>query len=338
LYDPDFAQLYRESDVDNDGVPDGNIQTLLDYLSEENPELVSDSLLRDEKTGKYTVMLMSIKVDTNSMENAGEVHDILKEETAPLEELEEDGTIDRSVVTGEPILMDVMLTTINESMIMSILITIVISAIFVSGVFYYSHRSAVLGLVTILPVVLVLVWIMGSMFLLGLSLNVLTIVIGAITIGLGITYAIHVTHRFTEELEEHGDIDRAVHNTVVHTGTALFGAALTTMVGFGILALSPQVPMQQFGGLTALTIFYSYTFSVYVQPSLLVIWARATCIADAPHPLSQRDSPLTKPKPAGIALAKSMARAMSVLGIFMVWVGRKHGLRSTRTKEPARRI
>ena len=324
LYDPDFVRLFSESDVDNDGVPDGNVQVLLDHLYENYPELVSDSLLRDEETGKYTVMLMTIKVNTNSMENAGDVHEILKDETAPLEALEEDGTIDRSVVSGEPILMDVMLTTINESMIMSIIITIVISALVVTFVFYFSCRSTVLGLITILPVVLVLVWIMGSMFLLGMHLNVLTIIIGAITIGLGITYAIHVTHRFTEELEEHGDIDRAVHNTVVHTGNALFGAALTTMVGFGILALSPQLPMQQFGSLTALTILYSYAFSVYVQPSLLVIWARATSVVDAPHPLSQRDSPFTKPKPAGILLARSIAKVFSVLGIFMVWFGTAH--------------
>jgi len=333
LYDPDFAELYIESDVDHDGVPDENIQVLLDHLWEQNPELVVDSLHRDEETGKYTVMLMTIKVNTNSMENAGDVHGILKDQTAPLEALEEDGTIDRSVVSGEPILMDVMLTTINESMIMSILITIVISALVVTFVFYYSSRSAVLGLITILPVILVLVWIQGSMFLLGMHLNILTIIIGAITIGLGVTYAIHVTHRFTEELEEHGDIDKAVHNTVVHTGNALFGAALTTMVGFGILALSPQAPMQQFGSLTALTIFYSFTFSVYVQPSLLVLWARATSEVDVPHPLSQRDSPFTKPKPAGISLAKSITRALSVLGIFMVWIGKKNGVRKDSPKE-----
>jgi uncharacterized protein len=319
LYDSDFARLYQESDVDNDGIPDENIQALLDQLTANYPGLVSDSLLRNEKTGMYTVMLINIKVNTNNMENAADVHDLLKDETAPLESLEDDGTIDRSVVSGEPILMDVMLTTINESMIMSILITIVISALVVTFVFYFSCRSTVLGLITILPVVLVLVWIMGSMFLLGMHLNILTIIIGAITIGLGITYAIHVTHRFTEELEEHGDIEKAVHNTVVHTGNALFGAALTTMVGFGILALSPQVPMQQFGTLTALTILYSYAFSVYVQPSLLVMWARATSVADQPHPLSQRDSPLTKPKPAGISLARTISRAFSIFGIFMVW-------------------
>lgn len=323
LYDQDFAQLFIESDMNRDGVPDGNIQVLLNYMWEQYPELVSDSLHRDEVTGKYTVMLMTIKVDTNSMENAGEVHEILKEETAPLEALEEDGVIDRSVVSGEPILMDVMLTTINDSMIMSILITIVISALVVTFVFYFSSRSTVLGLITILPVILVLVWIMGSMFLLGMHLNILTVVIGAITIGLGVTYAIHVTHRFTEELEEHGNIDKAAHNTVVHTGTALFGAALTTMVGFGILALSPQVPMQQFGSLTALTIFYSYTFSVYVQPSLLVLWARATCDVDSIHPLAKDHTPASHPVPARISLVRSVSRILSVFGIFMIWFGVK---------------
>jgi predicted RND superfamily exporter protein len=273
-YDPTFSGYFKENDTDDNSVPDQNIQGLLDYVWDNYPGAFTDTLYRDDSTGKYTVALIRVKIDSKGSEKISEVHEVLKSASAPLESLEEDDAIGKSVATGEAVILDVILTAINESMISSILITIVASAIMLTIVFYYSSRSLLLGLITILPVILVLAWFLGSMFLLGISLNVLTILIAAITIGLGVTYAIHITHRFTEELETHGDISKAIHNTVKYTGTALMGAAITTIVGFGILALSISPPMQQFGLLTAITILYSLIASIYVLPSMLVLWAR----------------------------------------------------------------
>jgi uncharacterized membrane protein YdfJ with MMPL/SSD domain len=61
---------------------------------------------------------------------------------------------------------------------------------------------------------------------------------------------------------------------VGHTGAALFGAAATTIGGFGMLTFSVLTPMAQFGIVTALSIFYSFLASVFVLPSFLAIWAR----------------------------------------------------------------
>ena len=94
--------------------------------------------------------------------------------------------------------------------------------------------------------------------------------------GLGVTYAIHISHRFIEEMEHHHSLEKAVNNTVKNTGSALFGAAMTTVLGFGVLFFAILPPMKQFGTMTALTIFYSFLSSVWVLPSLLVIWARYT--------------------------------------------------------------
>ncbi len=272
-YDPSFSIIFNENDTDNNSVPDQNIQELLDYVWDNHPSAFADTLYQDD-SGSYTVALIRVKIDTMGGEKLGEVHEVLKSSSAPLEDLEEDGTIEKSAVTGEAVILDIILTAINESMTSSIIITIVASAIMLTIVFYFSSRSLLLGLITILPVLLVLVWFMGSMFILGISLNVLTILIAAISIGLGVTYAIHITHRFTEELEQHGDISNAIHNTVKYTGTALLGAAITTIAGFGILTLDLSPPMQQFGLLTAITILYSLITSIYVLPSMLVLWAR----------------------------------------------------------------
>jgi predicted RND superfamily exporter protein len=127
-----------------------------------------------------------------------------------------------------------------------------------------------------IPVLLVLVWILGTMVAIGYALNVFTILIGALTVGLGVTYAIHISHRFIEEMEHHHSLEKAVNNTVKNTGSALFGAAMTTVLGFGVLFFAILPPMKQFGTMTALTIFYSFLSSVWVLPSILVLWARYT--------------------------------------------------------------
>jgi predicted RND superfamily exporter protein len=273
-YDATFAVYFGENDTDNNNVPDQNIHGLLDYVWDNHPGAFGDTLYRDDTTGRYTVALIRVKIDTMGGEKLSEVHEELKSSSSPLEDLEDYGTIGTSAVTGEAVILDIILTAINESMTSSILITIIASAIMLTIVFYFSSRSLMLGLITILPVLLVLVWFLGSMFILDIPLNVMTILIAAISIGLGVTYAIHITHRFTEELEQHGDISNAIHNTVKYTGTALLGAAITTIAGFGILVFSLAPPMQQFGLLTAITILYSLITSIYVLPSMLVLWAR----------------------------------------------------------------
>ena len=118
------------------------------------------------------------------------------------------------------------------------------------------------------------------MVVIGYSLNVMTTLIGALTIGLGVTYAIHISHRFIEELEEHHSLENAVNNTVKNTGFSLFGAAMTTVLSFGVLSQSILVPMQQFGTITALTILFSFLSSVWVLPSILVIWAKNSNLAE----------------------------------------------------------
>ena len=81
-------------------------------------------------------------------------------------------------------------------------------------------------------------------------------------------------------MEHHHSLEKAVNNTVKNTGSALFGAAMTTVLGFGVLFFAILPPMKQFGTMTALTILYSFLSSVWVLPSMLVIWAKSTGLAE----------------------------------------------------------
>jgi len=281
FYNATFEELFNSNDADGDRVPDSDegVRELLDWImigdGKQVPNMVSNFVYYDEETDDYTVAY--ILVNTKS-KNAyfSEVVEELEKDSEGLEALEADGRVDSVVVTGAPAIIDVVINTINKTMMGSIIYTIILSFIILTAIFWYTDKQPWLGPLTMVPVLLVLVWILGTMVAIGYALNVFTILIGALTVGLGVTYAIHISHRFIEEMEHHHSLEKAVNNTVKNTGSALFGAAMTTVLGFGVLFFAILPPMKQFGTMTALTIFYSFLSSVWVLPSILVLWARYT--------------------------------------------------------------
>ena len=281
FYNATFEELFNSNDADGDLVPDSDegVRELLDWImigdGKQVPNMVSNFIYYDEETDDYTVAY--ILVNTKS-KNAyfSEVIEELEKDSEGLEALETEGKVNSVVVTGAPAIIDVVVNTINETMMGSIIYTIILSFILLTAIFWYTDKQPWLGPLTMVPVLLVLVWILGTMVAIGYALNVFTILIGALTVGLGVTYAIHISHRFIEEMEHHHSLEKAVNNTVKNTGSALFGAAMTTVLGFGVLFFAILPPMKQFGTMTALTIFYSFLSSVWVLPSILVLWARYT--------------------------------------------------------------
>jgi predicted RND superfamily exporter protein len=135
-------------------------------------------------------------------------------------------------------------------------------------------RNPLLGLITILPVGISIIWIVGSIYFIGYSFNIMTVMVTSLNIGIGIAFGIHVTQRFRLTADRTGDVEKAVSKTIAHTGGALFIAALTTAAGFGMLVLAPLPPEQQFGIITAMTIIYSYITSIFILPPILMKWGQ----------------------------------------------------------------
>ena len=284
FYNSTFEELFNSRDENGDLVPDTDedVRYLLDWImigdGKTIPNMVSNFIYYDEEENDYTVAYILVNTKSKNAYFEEVVNELVKD-TISLENLEKEGKVDSVVVTGPPAIFDVVIKTINETMIGSIAYTILLSFIILTAVFWYTDGQPLLGIISMLPVLLVLVWILGTMVTIGYTLNVMTILIGALTVGLGVTYAIHISHRFIEEMEHHHSLDKAINNTVKNTGSALFGAAMTTVLGFGVLFFAILPPMKQFGTMTALTILYSFLSSVWVLPSMLVIWARSSGLA-----------------------------------------------------------
>jgi len=131
-------------------------------------------------------------------------------------------------------------------------------------------RGAARGFVTWIPLMVVVVWVYGIMGLTGYELNSQTVTIGALTLGLGVDYAVHLTTRLEEEVEHAPFADPAEWSTksVATTGRAMFGAALTTAGGFSVLNFSSLVPLQLFGQVFVVAIVLALISSLFVLPAM----------------------------------------------------------------------
>lgn len=173
------------------------------------------------------------------------------------------------IATGGTVLTIRTLDSFAESQISSTVVSIVFAVI----VLMFIYRDAVLGLLCIIPVAFSCIWVLGTMFLLGISLNALTLTVTSLTIGLGIDYAIYITQRFREEKRTKSP-GAAIQATMENLGVPILLCAATTLAGFLVLGLSPMPLVQQFGIVAAATIAYSFVLGVFVFPVFIHAYSR----------------------------------------------------------------
>ena len=109
------------------------------------------------------------------------------------------------------------------------------------------------------------------MYLAGFNLNFVTATIGAVSIGVGIDYSVHMTVRFREELGRSDNRMNALRRAANGAGMALVASAASSILGFAILGFAPMPMFSAFGVLTALMVFLALAASVVVLPSLLLL-------------------------------------------------------------------
>jgi len=239
-----------------------------------------NKLLSRDEEGNFEATVIKVSVRTQSNEDARTVHRQLEKDVTGFVNGE------RTSVTGYVILLVVTSDTLQESQVKATAISIVLAFIILLIVF---KGDVKLGIIGIIPVIFSTLWILGVMALStylhnnfttvisDISLNVLTVTVTALSIGLGIDFAIHVIQRFREDLTlPHSTVEKAIASTLEHTGSALLISALTTMVGFGVLIFSPMPLVRSYGLITSIIIFFSFVSATLVLPVFLMYWAGAT--------------------------------------------------------------
>ena len=237
-------------------------QEFLERLSERDPEAVSEVFV-NEPDGIDTLLIRFSAWKGDQQRTATMLADINGLWF---------GADDEFTATSDAIVSLEIADTITEGQTQSIITTIVVALIILVVFFWITQGQPALGVIAVAPIALVLVWVLGTMALLEIPYNVVTALITALSIGIGVDYTIHVIHRYKEEYAEFRDPEAAAGRTLATTGSALLGSAVTTALGFGVLAFSPLTPFQQFGILTAITIVYALIAAILVVPPAMIVW------------------------------------------------------------------
>jgi predicted RND superfamily exporter protein len=141
-------------------------------------------------------------------------------------------------------------------------------------VLVFAMRSFRFAVVTVIPIGLVVIWLYGIMHVFGFDLNFVTATIGAVSIGVGIDYSIHMTERYREEMNRSILPVDAARKAARGTGMALIASAGSSIGGFVVMGFAPMPLFSSYGILTATMIALALTASILVLPALLTLVTR----------------------------------------------------------------
>ncbi len=167
--------------------------------------------------------------------------------------------------------MMVLYNNMLQSLFASQIKTLGIVMLGIALMLLFLFRSVSLALIGIIPNILAAGIILGLMGLLDISLDMMTITIAAITVGIAVDNSIHYIYRFREEYPGRSDYVATLHYCHANIGRAVFYTAITIIAGFSILVLSNFIPTIYFGLLTALAMFIALLAALTLLPKLILI-------------------------------------------------------------------
>jgi predicted RND superfamily exporter protein len=262
-----LARQIAANDADGDGVPDENVTAVYDTLFDVAPEEATTVLHRTDD-GRYVAARMSLSVrgSVSAQEAATDTRAVAEQVGA--------GPRITTVPTGGAVVTAVVQDGLLATLVEALAVTLVAILALLTVLYWRRYGAPSLGVVTLLPVLCALAWLLGAMWLLDIPFNTETAVITSLAIGLGVDYSIHLTERFVHEYGHSDSAAESLRRTITGTGGALLGSATTTACGFGVLGFALTPPIRRFGIVTGLSIVFAFVACMTVLPSLLVLWEK----------------------------------------------------------------
>ena len=169
--------------------------------------------------------------------------------------------------TGDVITQYVSLESFADSMLVPLPVAILLTLMLATMLL----RSLRFAVVSVIPIGFVVTGVYAFMTVAGYTINVVTATIAAIAVGVGIDFSTHLTARYREELELNPDRLEALRVAGAGTGGALVLSALTSVLGFTVMAFAPTPIFSTFGVLTAVMVALALIASLVVLPSVLLL-------------------------------------------------------------------
>ena len=171
-------------------------------------------------------------------------------------------------LTGLLVLYNNMLQSLFESQIL----TLGVVVIALMGMFLILFRSFKIAMIAITPNLLAIGTVLGVIGWLNIPLDMMTITIAAISMGIAVDNTIHYIYRFRQEFNVEHNYGKTIFNCHGSIGNAMYYTSVTIIIGFSILALSNFLPTIYFGLLTGLAMLIALIASLTLLPQLLIVF------------------------------------------------------------------
>ena len=169
-------------------------------------------------------------------------------------------------ITGMPFVNARLSDSLLKSQIMSLIIALILVVAIVSLML----RSLIKGLYAASPITVTIGIIYGIMGITGIPLNIATVLVASIAIGIGIDYSIHFVSHFNHLFKEYGNVAKAIEETILVSGNAIIINFVSVSAGFFTLVFSDMVPMIYFGIIIALSMLGASMGALTLLPSILL--------------------------------------------------------------------
>ncbi len=165
----------------------------------------------------------------------------------------------------------VLYNNMLQSLFSSQIVTLGAVFLGIGIMFLLLFRSLLIAIVAIIPNMLAAASILGVMGIAGIPLDMMTITIAAITVGIGVDDTIHYIHRFKTELAKDGEYMAAMHRAHRSIGRAMYYTSIIIIFGFGIMVLSQFIPTIYFGVLTGFAMLAALSGALLLLPQLILL-------------------------------------------------------------------
>ena len=173
---------------------------------------------------------------------------------------------DQFEITGLAVLYNNMLQSLFSSQIGSLALVFAVIALMLLILF----RSIKIMIIGVLPNIFVASSVLGLLGLLKIPLDIMTITVASISVGMAVDNTIHYLYRYRSEIEAGNTPDESMLLSHLSVGRAIFYTAFTIAIGFSILSLSNFAPTALFGIFTAIALLLAFVSSLTLLPLLLV--------------------------------------------------------------------
>ena len=167
-----------------------------------------------------------------------------------------------------------LFSTLDEYLVNSQMSSFATAFLTVFGVIFIVFRSFRFGLLTIVPNVLPVLAVLGVMGYLGISMNIATVMVASVALGVVDDDTIHFINRYRAEVALGLSTDEAIEFATTHEGRASLTTAIINSAGYSVLFLSEYKPNAWFGGLLALTMVVAFLAEVFILPSMIKLMPR----------------------------------------------------------------